>query len=292
MPGATKARRPGRGSRMLPYWLLLPAGAWLVLFFLIPFLSLLATSLYDPDGSVLTGYQVTWHVQNFGHVITTYGAHLWRSFWWALIATALCLVLGYVLAYTIAFKTGRWKNIVLVMVIAPFFTSFLIRTNAWKLILADRGWVVQGLQHLHVLGQDGRLLATPFAAIAGLTYNYLPFAILPLYTSIEKLDQRLVEAAGDLYASPLRAFRQVTLPLTMPGVVGATLLTFIPAMGDYINAQLLGSTNDRVVGSDIQSLFTTTGDYASAGALSVILLAVILVLTMFYVRRAGTEELL
>jgi len=281
-----------RRSRMLPYWLLLPAGAWLVLFFLIPFLSLLATSLYDPNGSVLTGYQVTWHFQNFAHVITTYGAHLWRSFWWALIATALCLVLGYVLAYTIAFKTGRWKNITLVMVVAPFFTSFLIRTDAWKLILADHGWLVQGLQHLHLLGGDGRLLQTPFAAIAGLTYNFLPFAILPLYASIEKLDQRLVEAASDLYASPLRTFAKVTLPLTMPGVVSATLLTFIPAMGDYINAQLLGSTNDRVIGSDIQSLFTTTQDYASAGALSVILLAVILVLTMVYVRRAGTEELL
>jgi spermidine/putrescine transport system permease protein len=281
-----------RNRRLLPYWLLLPAGIWLVLFFLIPFLSLLATSLYDPNGSVLTGYHVTWHVQNFGHVITTYGAHLWRSFWWALIATVLCLVLGYALAYTIAFKTGRWKNIVLVMVIAPFFTSFLIRTDAWKLILADRGWVVQALQHLHLIAGDGRVLATPVAAIAGLTYNYLPFAILPLYTSIEKVDLRLIEAAGDLYASPLRAFTRVTLPLTMPGVVSATLLTFIPAMGDYINAQLLGSTNDRVIGSDIQSLFTTTQDYASAGALSVILLALILVMTLYYVRRSGTEELL
>jgi spermidine/putrescine transport system permease protein len=281
-----------RPRRLLPYWLLLPAGIWLVLFFLIPFLSLLATSLYDPNGSVLTGYHVTWHVQNFGHVITTYGAHLWRSFWWALIATVLCLVLGYALAYTIAFKTGRWKNIVLVMVIAPFFTSFLIRTDAWKLILADRGWVVQALQHLHLIAGDGRVLATPVAAIAGLTYNFLPFAILPLYASIEKIDLRLIEAAGDLYASPFRAFTRVTLPLTMPGVVSATLLTFIPAMGDYINAQLLGSTNDRVIGTDIQSLFTTTQDYASAGALSVILLALILVMTLIYVRRSGTEELL
>lgn len=281
-----------RNRRLLPYWLLLPAGIWLVLFFLIPFLSLVATSLYDPNGSVLTGYHVTWHVQNFGHAITTYGAHLWRSFWWALIATVLCLVLGYALAYTIAFKTGRWKNIVLVMVVAPFFTSFLIRTDAWKLILADRGWVVQALQHLHLIAGDGRLLATPVAAIAGLTYNFLPFAILPLYASIEKIDLRLIEAAGDLYASPFRAFTRVTLPLTMPGVVSATLLTFIPAMGDYINAQLLGSTNDRVIGTDIQSLFTTTQDYASAGALSVILLALILVMTLTYVRRSGTEELL
>lgn len=279
-------------SRTLPYWLLLPAGLWLVLFFLIPFLSLVATSLYDPDGSVLTGYHVTWHFANFPDAIRTYGPHLWRSVWWALIATGLCLVFGYILAYTIAFKTGRWKNLVLVMVVAPFFTSFLIRTDAWKLILGDHGWLVHALQSMHLLSSDGRILATPVAAIAGLTYNYLPFAILPLYTSIEKLDRRLIEAAGDLYASPFRAFLNVTLPLTMPGVVGASLLTFIPAVGDYINAQLLGSTNDRVIGADIQSLFTTTQDYAAAGALSVTLLAVVLIATLVYVRKAGTEELL
>ncbi|WP_300681325.1 ABC transporter permease [Nocardioides sp.] len=281
-----------RTSKKLPYFLLLPAGIWLLLFFLVPFLSLIATSLYDPNGSVLTGYSMSWHFGNFPHVISEYGPHLWRSVWWALIATALCLVLGYILAYTIAFKTGRWKNVVLVMVVAPFFTSFLIRTNAWKLIMADHGWLVTTLKDLHLMPADGRLLATSVAAIAGLTYNFLPFAILPLYASVEKVDQRLIEAAGDLYASPFRAFLKVTLPLTMPGIVSATLLTFIPAVGDYINAQLLGSTNDRVIGSDIQSLFTSGGDYASAGALSVILLMVILVSTLVYIRKAGTEELL
>ena len=279
-------------SRMLPYWLLLPAAIWLLLFFLMPFLSLVATSLYDPNGSVLTGYHVTWHLANFPDAIRAYGAHLWRSVWWALIATGLCLVFGYILAYTIALKTGRWKNLVLVMVVAPFFTSFLMRTDAWKLILGDRGWLVQALQSVHLLSQDGRILSTPIAAIAGLTYNYLPFAILPLYTSIEKIDRRLIEAAGDLYAGPFKAFLNVTLPLTLPGVVGATLLTFIPAVGDYINAQLLGSTNDRVIGADIQSLFTTTQDYAAAGALSVTLLVVVLAATLIYVRKAGTEELL
>jgi spermidine/putrescine transport system permease protein len=281
-----------RARRWLPYALIAPAALWLLLFFVIPFYSLLANSLFDPTGDNLTGYDVTYHFSNFTHVLSTYGPHIWRSFWWATISTALCLVLGYVLAYTIAFKAGRWKNIVLVLVVAPFFTSFLIRTAAWKLILADHGWLVQTLQSLHVLSSDGRLLATPVAAIAGLTYNFLPFAILPLYTSIEKLDRGLLEAAGDLYASPAKTFMKVTLPLTMPGIVGATLLTFIPAVGDYINAQLLGGTTDRVVGQDIESLFTTTGDYASAGALSVILLVVILVMTMFYVRKAGTEELL
>jgi spermidine/putrescine transport system permease protein len=281
-----------RSRKLLPYWLLTPAAVWLTLFFLIPFLSLVATSLYDPSGSVLTGYKVTYHFENFWHVITTYKGDFARSLWWALVATALCLVLGFILAYAIAFKVGRWKNLVLVMVVAPFFTSFLIRTNAWKLILSDHGWVVTTLHSLNILGADNRLLATPFAAIAGLTYNYLPFAILPLYASIEKLDQRLIEAAGDLYANPFKTFLKVTLPLTLPGVVAASLLTFIPAVGDYINAQLLGSTNDRVIGTDIQSLFTTTQDYASAGALSVILLAAILVGTLLYVRKVGTEELL
>ncbi|MFT4263543.1 MAG: ABC transporter permease [Nocardioides sp.] len=281
-----------RQSRLLPYWLIAPIGIWLLLFFLIPFLSLVATSLYDPEGSVLTGYDMTWHVQNFWHVIKEYGPHLWRSLWWALIATAFCLVLGYILAYTIAFKTGRWKNVVLVLVIAPFLTSFLIRTNAWKLVLGDQSWLVHTLHSLHLLGADDRILATPVAAIAGLTYNYMPFAILPLYTSIEKIDRRLLEAAGDLYAGGFTTFRKVTLPLTLPGVVSATLLTFIPAVGDYINAQLLGSTSDRVIGSDIQALFTSQADYASAGALSVLLLLLILASTILYVRKAGTEELL
>ena len=281
-----------RARRWLPYALIAPAALWLLLFFVVPFYSLLANILFDPKGDNLTGYRVTYHFGNFTHVLSTYGAHMWRSLWWATISTALCLVLGYVLAYTIAFKAGRWKNLVLVLVVAPFFTSFLIRTSAWKLILADHGWLVQTLQSLHVLGPGARILATPVAAIAGLTYNFLPFAILPLYTSIEKLDRSLLEAAEDLYASPAKTFTKVTLPLTMPGIVGATLLTFIPSVGDYINAQLLGSTTDRVVGQDIESLFTTTGDYASAGALSVILLVVILAMTMIYVRKAGTEELL
>jgi len=278
--------------RLLPYWLILPAALWLGLFFVVPFYSLLANSLFDPTGSVLTGYDVTYHVGNFTHAVATYWPHMWRSLWWALVATGLCLVLGYVLAYTIAFKAGRWRNLILVLVVAPFFTSFLIRTQAWKLILADKGWVVHALQSLHLVAADGKVLATPVAAIAGLTYNFLPFAILPLYTSLEKIDRRLIEAACDLYANPFKAFWKVTFPLSLPGVVGATLLTFIPAVGDYINAQMLGSTNDRVVGTDIQSLFTTTGDYASAGALSVILMVVILVMTLLYVRRAGTEELL
>ena len=200
-------------------------------------------------------------------------------------------MLGYVLAYAIAFKAGRWKNLMLVLVIAPFFTSFLVRTLSWKLILADDGYVVDALQFLHLLGEDGRLLATPVAVVAGLSYNFLPFMVLPLFASIDKIDHRLIEAANDLYASPFVGFFKVTWPLSLPGVVSGTLLTFIPATGDYINAQLLGSPNQRMIGSVIQSLFTDANNYPAAGALSVILMLLIVALVLFYVRRAGTEEL-
>lgn len=278
--------------RLTGYWLMLPAGVWLGLFFVIPFFSLLATSLYDPEGSVLTGYEVTYRFANFTDALSEFWQPLWRSLWYAGVATAICLVLGYVLAYAIAFKAGKWRTLLLVLVIAPFFTSFLVRTLSWKLILADDGFIVDALQTVHLMGPDDRLLATPVAVIAGLVYNFLPFMVLPLYASLEKIDQRLVEAAGDLYASPARGFLKVTLPLSMPGVVAGTLLTFIPAAGDYINARLLGSPNQRMVGNVIQDLFTSTGDYAAAGALSVILMAIIVVMVMVYIRKAGTEELL
>lgn len=280
-----------RRGRFTGYWLMLPAGLWLALFFVIPFYSLLATSLFDPEGSVLTGYDVDYRFANFVDALDQFWEPLARSLWYAAVATAICLVLGYVLAYAIAFKGGRWRNLLLVLVIAPFFTSFLVRTLSWKLILADDGFVVDTLQFLHLLGDDGRLLATPVAVIAGLVYNFLPFMVLPLYASLEKIDGRLIEAAGDLYASPSRGFLKVTLPLSKPGVVAGTLLTFIPAAGDYINAALLGSPNQRMVGNVIQNLFTSTGDYATAGALSVILMAIIVAMVMVYIRTAGTEEL-
>ena len=273
-------------------WLIAPAAAWLLIFFVIPFYSLLATSLFDQNGSVLTGYKVTWQFANFGHAISGYWPEIVRSFAYAGIATVLCLILGYTLAYAIAFKAGRWKTLLLVMVIAPFFTSFLIRTLAWKLILGDDGWLVNTLKAIHLMPEGSRILATPVAVIAGLTYNFLPFMILPLYTSLEKMDPKLLEAASDLYAKPAQAFFKVTWPLSIPGVVGGILLTFIPATGDYINASLLGSPNERMVGNVIQSLFTTTGDYAQAGALSVVLLVIIVVLVMLYVRRSGSEDLL
>jgi spermidine/putrescine transport system permease protein len=292
--------RGAKAKRKLTgYWLILPGAVWLGLFFVVPFFSLISASLYDPSGSVETGYSVTWHIQNFADAFDQYKGTLWRSLWYAGVATAICLVIGYVLAYAIAFKAGRWKNLLLILVIAPFFTSFLLRTLSWKLILADDGFVVDFmrtthlidlLQAMHLTSGDDRLLATPFAVIAGLTYNFLPFMVLPLYASLEKIDPRLIEASSDLYASPAKGFFKVTWPLSMPGIVAGTLLTFIPAAGDFINAELLGSPNERMVGNDIQSLFDI-GDYAAAGALSVILMAIIVGMVLVWVRTSGTEEL-
>ena len=283
---ATKPR-----LRLTGYWLILPAALWLGLFYVIPFYSLVATSLFDPEGSVLTGYEMAWHFANYSAALRDFWQPLVRSLGYAAVATGFCLVLGYTLAYAIAFKAGRWKYLMLVLVVAPFFTSFLIRTLSWKLILADDGWIVGTLQAVRLLGENGRLLATPVAVIAGLTYNFLPFMVLPLYASLEKIDRRLIEAANDLYASPVRGFLDVTWPLSLPGVVAGTLLTFIPAAGDYINAQLLGSPNQRMVGNVIQNLFTTANDYAAAGALSMILMLIIVTLVLLYVGRSGTEDL-
>ena len=274
------------------YVLLVPGVVWLALFFVIPFYSLVATALYDPNGSVIGGYSMNWSFSNYWHALQDYWHPLVRSLIYGGIATVFCLVLGYVLAYAIAFKSGRWKNLMLVLVIAPFFTSFLVRTLSWKLILADNGVIVNSLQAVHILGANGRLLATPVAVIAGLTYNFLPFMVLPLFASIDKIDRRLIEASSDLYANPFIGFFKVTWPLSLPGVVSGTLLTFIPASGDYINAQLLGSPNQRMVGNVIQDLFTNANDYPAAGALSMILMILIVVMVLFYVRRAGTEDLL
>jgi spermidine/putrescine transport system permease protein len=286
------ADEPKGRRRYTGYLLIIPGILWLALFFLVPFYSLVATSLYDPTGTVFSGYEVTWEWSNYTTAVSENWGPLFRSFLFGGLATLFCLLLGYPLAYAIAFKAGRWKNLMLVLVIAPFFTSFLIRTLSWKLILADDGFVVNTLQAVHILGAEGRLLATPVAVIAGITYNFLPFMVLPLFASIDKIDHRLIEASSDLYANPFVGFWKVTWPLSLPGVVSGTLLTFIPAAGDYINAQLLGSPNQRMVGNVIQNLFTNANDYPAASALSMILMILIIAMVLFYVRRAGTEELL
>ena len=273
------------------YLLLAPAALWLAVFFVVPMFTLVSTSLYDPAGSLETGYTLSLNPQNYETVLADYTPILIRSTLYALAATASCVVLGYPLAYAIAFKAGRWKNLMLVAVIAPFFTSFLIRTLSWQVLLGDHAWIADSLRTLHLLGPDGHLLATPLAVITGLTYNFLPFMVLPLYASLEKIDGRLHEAGADLYASPLTTFRTVTVPLSMPGLVAGTLLTFIPAAGDYINAELLGNPETQMVGNVIQHLFDG-GSYPEASALSVILMVAIVAMVLVYIRRAGTEELL
>ncbi|MCW3814670.1 ABC transporter permease [Micromonospora sp. DR5-3] len=284
---------PRRGRhRALPYLLLLPGAAWLLIFFALPLLQLAATSLYDPSGSLSTGYAMTGAVGNYPEALQAYWPQFVRSFLYSAIALVLALLMGYPLAYAIAQKAGRWKNLLLVAVVAPMFTSFLVRTLAWKTILSDNGWVVGLLRDVHLLGPDGRLLATPVAVVLGLTYNFLPFLVLPLYANMERLDPRLLEAASDLYASPLRAFQKVTLPLSMPGLIAGTLLFFIPATGDYINAELLGTPNEYMIGNVIDSAFLVRLDYPQGAALSFLLMAAILAIVFVYLRKAGTEEVL
>ncbi|WP_246209939.1 ABC transporter permease [Nocardioides piscis] len=287
------AAPPGPGGRRRTRTALLLLAlplTWLFVFFVVPLVSLVSTSLYDPTGSLESGYAMTGEVRNYLVVLGDYREQLVRSLVYAGIATVACIALAYPLAYAIAFKAGRWRNLMLVAVIAPFFTSFLIRTLSWQLILGDQAWIADGLRWLQVLDADGRLLSTPFAVVTGLTYNFLPFMVLPLYASLEKVDPRLMEAGADLYASPFTTFRKVTLPLSLPGLVAGTLLTFIPAAGDYINAELLGNPSTQMIGNVIQNLFEG-GSYPEAAALSVTLMLLITAMVLVYIRRAGTEEL-
>ena len=292
-----EVRKTPTRKRLVPYWLLLPGILWLIVFFAAPLVYQASTSVQT--GSLEEGFKVTWHFATYWDALGEYWPQFVRSVGYAATATALCLLLGYPLAYLIAFKAGRWRNIVMILVIAPFFTSFLICTLAWKTILADGGPVVGLLNSLHVLDvtswlgltEGQRVLATPLAVVCGLTYNFLPFMVLPLYTSLERIDPRLHEAAGDLYARPATTFRRVTFPLSMPGVVAGTLLTFIPAAGDYINAELLGSTDQKMIGNVIQSQFLRVLDYPTAAALSFILMAAILAMVTIYIRKSGTEDL-
>jgi spermidine/putrescine transport system permease protein len=273
----------------LPYLMAAPGVAWLVLFFLLPILTLAQTSL--SRGTFFTGFRFAWHWRTYLDALVTYREQFLRSFEFAGMATALALVIGYPLAYAIAFRGGRFKTLLLALVILPFFTTYLIRTLAWMTILADEGPVVRALKLLHLLPEDGRLLATTIAVVGGLTYNFLPFMVLPVYVSLEKIDRQVVEAARDLYASSARVFRRVILPLSMPGVFAGSLLTFIPAAGDFINPQLLGTSRHSMIGNIVQSQFLVLLDYPTAAALSFLLMAAILVAVFVYARLLGTEEL-
>lgn len=291
-----EARRRGI---LTPWLLLLPGLLWLVVFFLVPILTSVGASVQS--GNSDEGYQLTWEWGNYGKAFSDYLPQYGHSLLYSVLCTVLCLALGYPVAYFIAFKGGRFKGALMTLVVVPSFTSFLIRTIAWKTILSDNGPVVDTLRSLHVLSVTSSLgwtvgdhvLASPAAVVSGMVYNFLPFTILPLYTSLEKIDPRLHEAGNDLYSSGFATWRRITLPLSMPGVIGGTLLTFIPAVGDYINAQLLGNPNTGVVGQKIEDLFLRqTSGYPVGSAISVVLMVGTLILVLSYIRKAGTEDLI
>lgn len=294
--GATKSHsgpKSGIKSRSItPYLLLAPGLIWLVTFFVIPIISLASTStMVRPEGAQIGTYVQELRFANYVDAFLANQEQYIRSFLYAGIATILALAISYPLAYMIAFKSGKYRNILLVLVVAPFFTSFLLRTIAWTQILGDEGPIVSTLRMLPFFDDSLRLTATPFAVVSGLTYNFLPFMTLPLYASLERIDPRTLEAAGDLYANGFTTFRKVTVPLSMPGVVAGTLLTFIPAAGDYVNAALLGNPSTKMIGNVIESRFFAVVDYPTAAALSFTLMATILILVTLYIRKSGTDEL-
>jgi spermidine/putrescine transport system permease protein len=297
-PGqAPEDRAPRRN--LTPWLLLLPGLLWLIVFFLVPILTSVVASVQSGNSDI--GFQLTWDWGNYRHAIMDYLPQYGHSLLFSVLATVLCLALGYPVAYFIAFKGGKWKSLLMALVVVPSFTSFLIRTIAWKTILADNGVIVHVLNSLGVLQLTSslgwtvgtHLLASPTAVVLGMVYNFLPFTILPLYTSLEKIDPRLHEAGRDLYCNPFTTWRRVTLPLSMPGVIGGTLLTFIPAVGDYINNTLLGNPNTSVVGQSIENLFLKqSSGYPVGSAISVVLMVSTLILVMSYIRKAGTEDLI
>ena len=275
--------------RLLPWLFLGPGLLWLLIFFAYPLLNQASVSLMSGDPE--HGYTLTWAFHNYWDAISDYKAQFGRSILYAGIATILCLIISFPLAYFTAYKAGRFKNLILLLIVLPFFMSYVLRTVSWQLILADNGWVVARLRDIGLLGSDGRLLATSTAVIAGITYNFLPFMALPLYVSLEKIDRRYIEAATDLYANRATAFRKVTVPLALPGVFAGSLLTFIPACGDFINAALLGTPRQFMIGNVIQSKFLNIHDYPAAAALSFTLMAFILIGIFVYARLLGTRNL-
>ena len=277
-----------RYRRLTPYLLLAPGAAWLALFFLVPLAFLGYQSL---QSGTFPNYEFTWEFSNFTEALSDYRTQLGRSFLYAGMATLISLLLAYPLVYWIAFRAGPWRNLFLLFIVAPLFVTYLIRTLAWLNILADEGPVVGALRNLQVLGPNDGLLYTTLAVVAGITYNFFPFMALPLYVSLEQIDPRLLEAAKDLYSSPTRAFLRVTLPLSAPGIVAGTLLTFIPAAGDFINAELLGTPKQQMIGNVIQAKFLESLDYPTAAALSFVLMAAILAALLVYARLVGSERL-
>jgi spermidine/putrescine transport system permease protein len=274
----------------LPYLLLLPGLGWLAIFFLVPLFIMVLESL--KTGTIDTGFTLTWEFSNYTEALSDYNEQFLRSFEYAGLATLFALLIGYPLAYVIAFRGGKYRNALLLAVIVPFFITYLIRTLSWETILSDSGIVVETLRTIGIVSENGRVLDTTASVVAGITYNFLPFMILPLYASLERIDPRLLEAGYDLYGRRRDVFLRVTLPLSMPGVVAGTLLTFIPAAGDFINAELLGTPRQFMIGNVIQSRYLEVADYPTAAALSFLLMAFMLIIVVIWARIAGTEALL
>jgi len=279
----------GARRRLVPYYLLAPGALFLLVFFLIPLGLMLFTSL-ESGGLLSGGFRFSWAFENYTDVLGQYQVQFVRSIVYSIIVTIAALLLAYPMTYWIAFYAGKWKSSLLLLILVPFFVSFVIRTIQWKFILGDHGPILGPLKDIGLLPQGFRVLATPFAVVAGITYNFLPFTALPLYVALERIDKRLVEAAKDLYASRWEAFRKVVWPLSLPGVFAAFLLTFVPATGDYVNATLLGGPGATMIGNIIQEKFLVELDYPEAAALSVILMIVMLVLATVYARILGTED--
>ena len=274
----------------MPYALLGPGGIYLILGFIVPLFFVAYTSLKSGDLLSPEGFQFTWSFDNYSDVFLQYKGFYLRSIIYAGIATTIAILLAYPMAYWIAFYGGRWKSTLFFLILVPFFVTFVIRTVQWKFILGDQGLILGPLKNLGVLPDNFRILASPVAVIAGITYNFLPFTALPLYVSLERIDRRLIEAAKDLYATRLEAFRKVVLPLSFPGVFAAVILTFVPATGDYINSEVLGNPSTTMIGNIIQRKFLNEFRYPDAAALSVILMLGMLVLALIYAKVLGTED--
>ena len=284
---------------LAPYGLLKPGILWLSLFFLAPLWSMLQMSLSAKEGRFDFFPTFSWEWGNYSTAFRDYGPQFTRSFLYAAIATLLTLLIGYPLAYVIAFRGGKYKSLLLGLVAVPFFTSYLIRTLAWQNLLADSGPVVGFFDAVRLtpvldaigIMDNGRLMNTPASVIGGLAYNFLPFMILPIYVSLEKIDVRLVDAAMDLYSSASQAFRRVVLPLSLPGVFAGSLLVFIPAAGDFINAQFLGNPNTTMIGNVIQDQFLRQLNFPVASAMSFVLMSIITVSVLLYAKVMGTDDL-
>ena len=278
------------GRRLAPYLIGLPGGMWLAIFFVIPILVMLSLSLQS--GNAEEGFRFTWEWSNYADAWEFYSTQFIRSIVYALIVTGLCLVLAYPMAYWIAFYGGARKSTYLFLILLPFFVSFVIRTASWKFILNDQGLVLGPLKEAGLLPNDFHLLATSTAVIGGLTYNYLPFMVLPLYVALERVDPSLVEAAHDLYAGRAAAFRRVVFPLSLPGVFAGVLITFVPVASDFVNSGILGGTQTTMIGNVIQTVYLTSNDYPLASAMSFLLMAALLVGIFSYARALGTEQVM